>query len=70
MGDIIFNPDQSSGNYNLRGFRGERVSSAGFITSVVMKLTGIEDERVANQALFVLALFCFLAAAVILWVSF
>lgn len=71
MSDVIFNPDQSSGGYNFgHGNRNLYVTSVGFITKVVMKLTGIKDERAASQALVALAICCFVASAVILWSSF
>lgn len=68
MSDVVFNP----GENNNFGFRGERggSGSVGVITKLVMKLTGIEDEKQANQALVVLAVLCFVASGIILWTSF
>lgn len=69
MVDVILNPDESSGNFNLSG-QVREAHSAGFITTMAMKLTGIQDEKTANRALVVLAVCLFIISAIILWVSF
>lgn len=65
--NIIFNPDQNNG-FDFRGGRDD--STRGVVTKVVMKLTGLQDERQINQALIALAVLCFIASGVILWTSF
>ena len=68
MSDIEFNPDQNN-DFGFRGMRGQQSYGSGFITRLVMKLTGIREEKQANQALIVLTVLCFLASAIILWIS-
>jgi hypothetical protein len=69
MADVIFNPDQNNG-FDFRGGRDDTGSTAGFITKLAMKLTGIQDEKQINQALIGLAVLCFIGSAIVLWSSF